>query len=243
MPSDAAGTLLGVVLVDAVFLAATVLLFWVAVFVARRLGYSKHGYGLGALGLSRPRIGYVAGVFVGFAVGAGALVTSLVLTPLSLYVAERLGYSTELRVQGPLMRSIRDWVAENPGTAIPTAVFVMVVFAPAVEEIIFRGAVFGGMYRLAASLLGRRAGREKHGASGGVLPFFLAAVVSSALFAALHLEPLVLPALLVLSVALCALYWKTGSILPAFVAHATFNSLAVLVVVLMGLGVLPAPPQ
>jgi membrane protease YdiL (CAAX protease family) len=42
-----------------------------------------------------------------------------------------------------------------------------------------------------------------------------------------------------LAVALCALYRRTGSLLPCFVAHAAFNSFAVLVIILSGLGTLP----
>lgn len=239
MPSDAAQTLLGVVLVDLVILALVILVFWAGVFVARRFGGSEAGYGLGALGFARPTMGYIVAAALGLAVGAGALLTSLILTPLTLLAAERLGYSTESRVQQQLMQSVGDWVMENPGTAIPVAVLVMVIFAPAVEEIIFRGAVFGGLYRLGALL----AGRGKKASGGGALLFAVAAALSSAFFAALHFEPVALPALLVLAVALCALYWKTGSLLAPFVAHATFNSFAVLFIVLGGLGALPTTPQ
>ena len=62
---------------------------------------------------------------------------------------------------------------------------------------------------------------------------------SSMAFALLHFEPVILPALFVLAVALCGLYRRTGSLLPGFVAHAAFNSSAVLVMVLSGIGVLP----
>ena len=68
----------------------------------------------------------------------------------------------------------------------------------------------------------------------------MAAFLSSSFFALLHLEPVLLSAILILALALCALYWRTGSLVSTFVAHATFNLFAVLVVVLMGLGVLPA---
>ena len=242
MPSDAVRTLSSVLIVDSVFLGLTILVFWAGVFVARRLGRGAD-YGLGALGLARPKVGYVAGVALGLAVGLGALVVSLFVTPLSMYALERLGYSTESNVQQQLMRGVQGWVAESPGTAIPAAVFVIVVFAPAVEEIIFRGALFGGLYRLGTYLSGRRAARGGAGRKGGdgVLPFAVAALLSSSFFALLHLEPVALAAILVLAITLCALYWKTGSLLPTFVAHATFNSFAVLVVVLMGLGALPTP--
>ena len=75
MPSDAAQTLYGVLVVDSIFLGLTVLLFWAGVFVARRLGRGA-GYGLGALGLARPRGGYFVGVALGLGVGVGALYVS-----------------------------------------------------------------------------------------------------------------------------------------------------------------------
>lgn len=239
MPSDAAQTLYGVLVVDSIFLGLTVLLFWAGVFVARRLGGGA-GYGLGALGLARPRGGYFVGVALGLAVGVGALIGSLFITPLSMYVLERLGYSTESNVQQELLRGVQGWVAESPGTAIPAAVFVIVIFAPAVEEIIFRGALFGGLYKLGTLLSGRLAGKKDAGKAGGkALPFAVAALLSSTFFALLHLEPVALPAILILAVALCALYWRTGSLVSTFVAHATFNSFAVLVIVLMGSSALP----
>ena len=240
MPSDAARTLYEVLVVDSIFLGLTVLLFWAGVFVARRLGRGA-SYGLGALGLARPRGGYFMGVALGLAVGVGALIGSLFITPLSMYVLERLGYSTESNVQQELLRNVQEWVAESPGTAIPAAVFVIVVFAPAVEEIIFRGALFGGLYKLGTFLSERLTGGKNAGGKGGgrILAFAVAALLSSTFFALLHLEPVALPAILVLAVALCALYWRTGSLVSTFVAHATFNSFAVLVIVLMGSGALP----
>ena len=240
MPSDAAQTLYGVLVVDSVFLGLTVFLFWAGVFVARRLGRGA-GYGLGALGLARPRGGYFVGVALGLAVGVGALIGSLFITPVSMYVLERLGYSTESNVQQEFLRGVQGWVAESPGTAIPAAVFVIVVFAPAVEEIIFRGALFGGLYKLSTFLSERLARGKNVGGKGEgrLVPFVVAALLSSAFFALLHLEPVALPTILVLAMALCALYWKTGSLVSTFVAHATFNSFAVLVIVLMGSGALP----
>jgi membrane protease YdiL (CAAX protease family) len=138
------------------------------------------------------------------------------------------------------MQGVQEWVGENPETAIPLAILVVVLFAPAVEEIIFRGAIFGGLRKLAA-LLFRRLRRYSKGPGtiGVSVSFVFAAPVSSALFALLHLEPVLLPTLFMLAIALCALYQRTGNLLPCFVAHATFNSFAVLIIILSGLGALP----
>ena len=235
MPSDPVQALLSVLLVDAAILGLAIGLFWAGVFVARRLGHPVD-YGLGGLGLSKPKSGYLAATRLGFAVGVGALMVSFVILPLSILVVEELGYSTERTVQEPLMQGIQWWVGESPEVAIPSTVFVVVLFAPAVEEIIFRGAIFGGLRKLVALPFRRLHGHAK---VGGTVSFAFAALVSSVLFALLHLEPVLVPTLFLLGIALCMLYRRTGSLLPCFAAHATFNSFAVLVIILSGLEALP----
>jgi len=239
MLSDPVQALSLVLLQDTLILVLVLGFFWAGVFVARRLGRPA-SYGLGALGLARPKRGHFAAVGLGLTIGAAALILSGPLNLLSVFVLERFGISTESTVQAPLFRDIQEWVGENPGTAIPMTVFVVVLFAPAVEETIFRGALFGGLRKLAALLFGRLRGHGKGaGKLGETVSFVLAALASSTAFALLHFEPVILPALFVLAVALCGLYRRTGSLLPGFVAHAAFNSSAVLVMILSGLGVLP----
>ncbi len=239
MPSDPVQALYYVLLLDSMILGLTILWFWAGVFVARKLGH-RASYGLGALGLARPKPGYFAAMILGFTAGVGALVLSIPLTLLSSFVLERLDVPTDSTVQEPFMRGLQEWVGENPGMAIPTTVFVVVLFAPAVEEIVFRGAVFGGLRKLAILLFGRLQRRGKGaGGFGEGIPFVFAALASSAAFAYLHLEPVLLPALIVLAIVLCALYRWTGSLLAPITAHATFNSFATLIVILSGLGALP----
>jgi membrane protease YdiL (CAAX protease family) len=239
---DPANVLLLTVLQDVVFFVLTVGLFWVGVSVARWLGRSV-GYSLVPLGFSKPRIGYAAGAGLGLLTGTAAVVTSLFVAPLSIYVLDQLGYSTESRVQGPFKEGLMGWVGQNPTTAVPAIILVVVFFGPAIEEFIFRGAIFGGVYRLGLLLSrasGDKATKERKG-SGEKASFALSALLSSVLFALVHLEPVILPVLFALAVGLCALYRRTGSLLPGFVAHATFNSFAVLIIILSGLGVIPAP--
>lgn len=169
-----------------------------------------------------------------------AVVVGGLLNAVSTVVFESLGYSTDSTVQQPFMQSLKGWVQDSPTVAIPAIVFVVVIFGPFVEELVFRGAIFNGLYRLArlvpASLGGKGITR-----SADLTLFVLAAVVSSAFFALLHLEPILLPALLSLAVALCALFRWSGSLLPPFVAHATFNSFATLLIILSGLGAFELP--
>ena len=71
--------------------------------------------------------------------------------------------------------------------------------------------------------------------------FVFSALASSVLFALLHLEPVLLPTLVILAMILCYLFRRTGSLLPCFVAHATFNSFATAIIILDGLNMINVP--
>ena len=232
--------LLSVILLNLVLICLTLGVFWAGVLLARSFG-RKIGYSLAPLGFSRPKGGFLAGVGAGFLTGLGALVISAAVNPLSVLVLERLGYPTESTVQQPFMRSLVGWVQESPGVAIPAIVCVVVIFGPAVEELVFRGAIFNGLYRLGSLVSARLGKNQDPGRNAKRISLVLSALVSSTVFALLHLEPVLLPALLILGVFLCALFARTASLLPSFVAHATFNSLAVLLIILGGLGVFEMP--
>ncbi|QIN80211.1 CPBP family intramembrane metalloprotease [Rubrobacter marinus] len=238
MLDDPGLLLLSVVAQNVVLILLTVGLFWAGVFVARRLG-SKAGYGLDALGVSRPRGGALAGAGIGFLVGLGAVIGSLVIGGLSAVALEALGFSAENEAQQPLLEGLRGWVRESPGLAIGAAFLVIVLFGPAVEEFVFRGAIFGGLYRL-GGFFSRVAGGDGTSRNVDRFSFLGAALFSSAGFAALHQSAVIAPALFALAFVLCALYRRTGSLLPPIVAHATFNSFTVLAIALSAL--YPIPP-
>ena len=148
--------------------------------------------------------------------------------------------------QAPLMDGITNWVRESPGLAIPLAVFAVVLLGPAVEELVFRGAIFGGLYRLfrlvtERGMRSRLAHDEQPRSSpwAGRFALVSAAVLSSVLFASLHFSPVLVVALFVLALALCETYRRSGSLLAPFVAHATFNSFAVIALILTGLDLIP----
>ena len=225
---------------DAAVAGMVVGIFWLAVLLLRSMG-KKIGYSLAPFGFSRPRGGALAGIGAGMAVGIGAFFLSIIVTPLSVLVLERLGYSTESTVQQPFMEGLVGWVQERPGVAVPAIVLVVVLFGPAVEELVFRGVVFNGLYRLGALVYTRSVGAEHSKGPPGKAIFISSALASSVLFALLHLEPVLLPVLLILAITLCALFQRTGSLLPPFVAHATFNSVAAVLIILRGLNVLNIP--
>ena len=231
--------LLSVVTLDLILAGIVVGIFWMGVFVARILG-RKGRFSLAPLGFALPKNGTLKGILFGLSVGLGAVFVGAVLNAVSTVVFETLGYSTNSTVQQPFMESLKGWVQDNPTFAIPAIVFVVVIFGPFVEELVFRGAIFNGLYRLTRLLPASLGGKEVT-RSADLISFAIAALVSSAFFALLHLEPVLLPALLTLAIALCALFRWSGSLLPSFVAHATFNSFATLLIILSGLGVFDLP--
>jgi membrane protease YdiL (CAAX protease family) len=88
----------------------------------------------------------------------------------------------------------------------------LVVAAPIGEELLFRGLSLGGL-------------EKRHGAAP-------AALTVSLVFAAVHLNPSALGALFVVSLALCWVTSRTGSLYPAIVVHAVYNGLQYLALIL-----------
>jgi membrane protease YdiL (CAAX protease family) len=238
--ADPQYTLLSVVMLDSAVAGIVVGGFWLVVTWMRSFG-KKVGYSLAPLGFSRPKGGFLAGIGAGLTVGVGAILFSMIVNPISVFVLERLGYSTRSTVQQPFMEGLVGWVHESPGVAVTATVLVVVFFGPAAEELVFRGVIFNGLYRLGAMISARSVGAEPPKGPPGKMIFVSSALVSSILFALLHLEPVLLPVLLILAMSLCALFQRSGSLLPSFVAHATFNSFATVLIILQGLNVLNIP--
>jgi membrane protease YdiL (CAAX protease family) len=238
--ADSRDALLAFIVLGAGAVGTVVGGFWLAVYWMRSLG-KKVGYSLAPLGFSRPRGGFLVGIGAGMSVGVGAVLLGMIVNPMSILVLERLGYSTESTIQQPFMEGLVGWVQESPGVAVPAIILVVVLFGPAVEELVFRGAIFNGLYRLGVLLSTRSFGQEHSERSPSKMIFIASALASSLLFALLHLEPVLLPVLLILAIILCALFQRTGSLLPSFVAHATFNSFAAALIILSGLNVLNIP--
>ena len=238
--ADSQDALLSIVVLYSMAAVAVVVGFWLVVAWMRSFG-KKVGYSLAPLGFSRPQGGFLAGVGTGMAVGVGAILFGMVVKPLSVLVLERLGYSTKSTIQQPFMQGLVGWVQESPGVAVPVIVLVVVIFGPAVEELVFRGAVFNGLYRVGVLISTSSVETERSKGPPSKTIFVASALSSSMLFALLHLEPVLLPVIFILAIALCALFQRSGSLLPSFVAHATFNSFAAILIILRGLNILHIP--
>jgi membrane protease YdiL (CAAX protease family) len=91
-------------------------------------------------------------------------------------------------------------------------IFMAVIVAPVAEEILFRGYFYGVVRRF-----------------GGRLPAIL---ISSLLFAAIHVHLPSVPGLVILALLLCLLYERTGSLWATITMHAAFNATTILALIL-----------
>lgn len=107
----------------------------------------------------------------------------------------------------PSVNAVIADIATTPGRTV-LAILVMGMLAPLVEELVFRGLVYGYV----------------EGRFGGMA----ALIVSSLLFAAAHVEPIHIALVLPIGVLLGWTRMRTGSLWPAIAAHVANNTVAVI---------------
>ncbi len=104
------------------------------------------------------------------------------------------------------LRAQIDWVPIFAELSSPWWLLLAgILVAPVVEELFFRGFLYAG---LAQRYTWRRA-----------------AVITSALFALIHLQPFAIPPIFILGYIFAYLYRRSGSIWPAVVMHVSTNAL------------------
>ncbi len=109
----------------------------------------------------------------------------------------------------------RPWLHE-PSLEQAAIILSLVVLVPVAEELLYRGLVYTALRaRLAAPA---------------------AIVASAAFFAAVHLNPTLLPSLFLVGAGLAWLMERTGSLWPPIIAHVFINGVAVLGSLLVGPG-------
>lgn len=134
---------------------------------------------------------------------------------LLLFLAQILAF-TVVRLLVPSTRTANpdntEFLLDESGLGLIALALVVVVAAPVIEEVLFRGVMLRGLMRR--------------------LGFWPAAVISSALFGLLHSEALDADSLLlvvataVLGLGLCLLVRRTGSIAVGIGVHAVRNAAA-----------------
>lgn len=211
--------------------AAFVLMALHSASVAFRPGAATDIVNLGAI----EALVFVGGVFVLLELHArdltvrqalGLRPTHPALSALGLALGVALHYpaeSVDALVQRVLPTPVEELAARaallHPATPGMFVVVVLVVacVAPFVEEIFFRGALYGGLRR-----------------SNGL---FGASFVTAACFVVGHLDYRMWPALVVVAAALTYLRAASGSLFPSLAAHVAFNAFSVLSVATGGAAV------
>lgn len=107
-----------------------------------------------------------------------------------------------------ISKPARELTDKAHGSGVVLLILVVVVAAPIVEEIFFRGLVLRSLQR-----------RFSQG---------WAIVLSSAVFAAAHFQPLQFPALFVFGLVAARLATRSGRLGPGMWAHVAFNAFAVI---------------
>ena len=112
------------------------------------------------------------------------------------------------------------------GGGFAVIAIAVIVFAPAMEELFFRGLLLKGLVRAFAP----------NGASGRLraATVVLAVIVDGLLFGLAHGEWVQLAGLAVFGMILATISYRTGRLGMNFLAHATFNSVAILALVVQG---------
>jgi membrane protease YdiL (CAAX protease family) len=169
------------------FVVQELLLLWAAL----RFGPWKHARTLESLGLGAPhRVSWWFAV----AVAAAALAIAYGYDALLWLLDAGAGASTP------------EETFENPAPFIVIVVGA-VLMAPVIEEIFFRGFIFGGV-------------RARRGWVTG-------AIVSGLIFGAAHLSGYYMPPYTLIGVLFAWSYQHTGSLRPGMIAHAITNSVTV----------------
>jgi membrane protease YdiL (CAAX protease family) len=167
----------------------------------------RHTWSWRLLGPLRPAARHLA---VGLGVGVAGFLIAVI-------VPEILRQSFDLPTPEP--QQILDVISAD-GAGTVWLIAVVVLLAPIVEELVFRGVLFQSL-------------RHRLGLWPGI-------GISSLTFAFVHLElidkPLSLAALLVFAVWLAAAFHRTGTLVVPVVAHATFNAINIAAVLTLPTG-------
>lgn len=152
-------------------------------------------------------IGFSARDWWGIPIGVASqlILVNLVMLPLRFVFPER--FSVE-----EVERRARELVEATQGWWWLAIIFVVVIGAPAIEELVYRGFIQGSLQRRLAPVV--------------------ALVLSAVWFTVVHLQPIEFPGLFAFALVLGWCRMRTGNIGMAWVAHVAFNVAGLSLVVL-----------
>jgi membrane protease YdiL (CAAX protease family) len=156
------------------------------------------------LGSFRPGVDVVVGTFLG--------VVLFAVTALGIHMVVR--FLWELIAGHPPSPIVQPVVPEDPRPAqVVVGLIAVVAAAPLGEELFFRGMIFGSL-------------RARFG-------FWVSASISSALFAVVHLQPVLVILMFFVGLGLALLYEWRRSLAAPIAAHATFNTIGFTLILLL----------
>lgn len=162
--------------------------------------YKHYGYwpSFAALGITKEN--FKSNLKLGWLWGAGAQVVSVAVNFLLTAILGPWAEWAELSSESPTF--LWGWAAHAIN---------VVIFAPILEEIIFRGAIFG-------------TAKQKRGR-------LWAYIISGVVFALMHgINPVMFGQIFVVSASLTLLYERQGNLAAPIIAHGVFNLIATVVI-------------
>ena len=144
-------------------------------------------------------------IVIGIPAGVGGqlVLVNIVNWPLSRFFPDVFSFED-------VSRRAEDIVATAPGAWILLLVVIVVVGAPIVEEIVYRGSMQTGLVKHAGTAVG--------------------VVLTAAIFAAVHLSPVEFPGLFVFALLLGVLRQRSGTLGAPIIAHMAFNATGLVLV-------------
>lgn len=147
------------------------------------------------LAFNKPKMPWpnsIGWIFIGFALAyAGQIVAGLIEQNL-------LGIDTASENTAQIIELVN---------SMPAFVIIVAVIGPILEELVFRKAIFGSLYKRTN--------------------FFIAAIISSLIFAAVHLDFTHLLVYTMIGFVFAYLYVKTGRIIVPIIVHSIMNAFVV----------------
>lgn len=174
----------------------------------------SHGVALRTLLLGRLRWGEAVrlGILVGLALlGAQTLVGLIIASVAGRWLPEWQELAQEEQLQ-----HLAELGPETPVWEWAALFVVIVLVAPAAEELFFRGYTYNAL-------------RTHWGAA-------IALITSSVIFAVLHVVKILFPTILVTGIILTYVYQRTGALLTSIVAHMVLNAIVLSVLVATYIG-------
>lgn len=147
------------------------------------------------------------------AIDGGLTVTWIIAGTIMAFISQNIAGWIEIDLLGIEQGSENTEMIMDISKANPIFVIIPMLIAPILEEILFRKIIFGSLYQR--------------------MNFFFAALLSALAFGIIHMEPEHILIYAAMGFVLAFIYIKTKRIIAPILIHMVFNSIAILVPLLI----------